>query len=324
MFQSHATPPRARSLRRAADEPVDGAVPPVHEGGLTRRAALGGFVATSALLLAGCSADLAKTASRSSGTATAARARVASVSPAQASVAGQPVTITGTGLQHVKTVSFGDTAVEAKRVSADKIVATAPASTNYQPAVVSVSVLSGGGQVLATKPDALQYVATAGVGAQMQYALAHWQNYNTAQYGDLNPVGGDCANFVSQTLIARGWTMNDEWYNHDAAADWSSAWGYVPSFDEYLSDNAAALGLEKVSFDQADRSKVALGDIAIFYWGDDTSPDHTQVVDRIDVVDGAYKILMASHNDDYEYRDLDTTITTQHPGSTGHFWHLTR
>jgi hypothetical protein len=29
---------------------------------------------------------------------------------------------------------------------------------------------------------------------------------------------------------------------------------------------------------------------------------------------------MAGHNEDTDYRDLDTTITVDHPGATGHFW----
>lgn len=250
---------------------------------------------------------------------------MSALAPAQTSVLGQRVTIHGSGLQNVDKIAFGGTTVDVTSATARKVVVMAPAAANYQPAAVSVSLMNSDGHVLAKAQDALRYSASAGIAAQMAYALAHWSDYNTAQYGNLNPVGGDCANFVSQTLIARGWSMNDDWYNHDAAEDWSPAWGYVPAMDQYLSDNADSLGLEKLDFaSRADRARVALGDIAIFFWGDDTSPDHTQVVDKIEQVDGEYKISMASHNDDYAYRDLDATITTQHPGSTGHFWHLTR
>ncbi|MEO7018517.1 MAG: amidase domain-containing protein, partial [Leifsonia sp.] len=95
--------------------------------------------------------------------------------------------------------------------------------------------------------------AAANTAMQLAYAMAHWNAYNTAEYGDLNPVGGDCANFVSQTLIARGWKMNSQWYNHHAAADWSPAWGYVPAMNSYFRVNAAQLGLTKYSFDQRDK-----------------------------------------------------------------------
>ncbi|NNC12807.1 hypothetical protein HII28_13075 [Planctomonas sp. JC2975] len=328
---SHPSAPFDVPARDAAGVPMSQGRPvPRRLGGsreVNRRAVLGGFVAASALLLAGCTSTVVGAAQRKAVPKASATVQpaVSTIEPAQTSVLGQQVTIRGVGLQNVKQVTFGDATVAVSSASADTVVATAPAAVNYQPGSVAVSLLGPSGSVLASKPNALQYTSAGGAAAQMEYALQHWNSYNTAQYGDLNPDGGDCANFVSQTLIARGWTMNDDWYNHDAAADWSPAWGYVPAMDQYFSDNASSLGLEKLDFaSQADRAKAALGDVAIFFWGDDTSPDHTQVVDKIDVVNGQYKISMASHNDDYDYRDLDTTITTQHPGSTGHFWHLTR
>ncbi|MGA0567989.1 amidase domain-containing protein [Rathayibacter sp. KR2-224] len=291
------------------------------------RAIVIAVLAASVIALTGCTSSGAVKASvqkPASERTPAAAPSVAGVSPAEAPVVGQQVTITGTDLQNVKTVAFGSTIVPVVSATADKVVADAPAAADYQPATVGLKLISKTGKTVATKPNALEYTATGGVAAQLQYALAHWQNYNTAQYGDLNPDGGDCANFVSQTLIARGWTMNDDWYNHGAAADWSAAWGYVPAMDEYFADNAESLGLQKLSFSQADRAQVALGDIAVFDWDGDGSPDHVEVVDRITKVDGQYKIELASHNDDYAFRDLDETITTQHPGAIGHFWHLTR
>ncbi|GAB3614932.1 amidase domain-containing protein [Humibacter ginsengisoli] len=290
------------------------------------RAAVLAVAAASALVLAGCTAHTARTAdaTRAAEHTAASSPSVMAVSPAQASVVGQKVTITGTDLQNVKAVAFGSASVRVLSASADKVVAQAPAAANYQPATVGLKLIGKTGKTIATKPGALEYTAAGGVAAQLEYALAHWQNYNTAEYGDLNPDGGDCANFVSQTLIARGWTMNDDWYNHEAGDDWSPAWGYVPAMDDYFAENAASLGLEQLSFSQADRAKVALGDIAVFDWDGDGSPDHVEVVDRITKVNGQYKIELASHNDDYAYRDLDETITTQHPGATGHFWHLTR
>jgi len=277
-------------------------------------------------LLAGCSAatGAADVAGTPGAHVTSQPTSVSALAPAKADVTQQPsVTITGSGLSKVASVQFGDQeAVKIHSRSTGKLVVQAPTASNYQPATVDITLLDKKGDVIATKPDAYSYTASSGVAAQLQYALAHWNNYNTAQYGDLNPVGGDCANFVSQTLIARGWQMNDDWYNHDAAGDWSPAWGYVPAMDEYFADNASDLGLQKLSFDQ--RDQVALGDVAIFDWDGDGSPDHVQVVTDIKKVDGQTKIEMASHNDDYDYRDLDTTITEQHPGATGHFWHLTR
>lgn len=276
---------------------------------------------SAALMMAGCSAS-----APSSGSASAPQAKPAlvSVSPASASVSQKrTVTITGRDLSAVRTVEFGSAAGTIRSVQGAKTIkVTAPSATDFQSGPVKITLKSASGKVIAAKNDVYSYTATTGVDKQLQYAMTYWQNYNTAQYGDLNSVGGDCANFVSQTLVARGWPMTDEWYNHDAAADWSPAWGYVPAMDEYFAANAQTLGLQEVGFDQ--RDKVALGDVAIFDWDNDGSPDHVQIVTAIKKVNGVIKIEMASHNDDGPYRDLDQLITQQHPGATGHFWHLTR
>jgi hypothetical protein len=284
--------------------------------------------AVAALTLVGCAA----TTPTSAALPETAKPAVVSVSPSIASVSQQrTVTITGRDLSQVKTVEFGSIPAKVRAVdsragdsggSAATIKVTAPPAADFQSGPVTITLKNAKGKVIAAKDDVYSYAAKTGVDKQLQYAMTYWQNYNTAQYGDLNSVGGDCANFVSQTLVARGWPMTDEWYNHDAAADWSPAWGYVPAMDEYFAQNAAQLGLQELSFDQ--RDKVALGDVAIFDWDNDGSPDHTQIVTAIKKVNGVIKIEMASHNDDGPYRDLDELITQQHPGATGHFWHLTR
>ncbi|NNC12809.1 amidase domain-containing protein [Planctomonas sp. JC2975] len=162
------------------------------------------------------------------------------------------------------------------------------------------------------------------IAKQYDYAMAHWNDYNTKVYGDLNPVGGDCANFVSQTLIARGWKMNDQWYNHDAAADWSPAWGYVPAMDNYFAANAKTLGLTEYPLDK--RSKIAVGDIVVFSWEGTDSYDHVEIVSKVidTTVDGKkhIEIKMAGHNKDTKYRDLDYVVDTEYKQASGHFWHV--
>lgn len=164
--------------------------------------------------------------------------------------------------------------------------------------------------------------AAANTHKQLAYAMAHWNDYNAAEYGDLNPVGGDCANFVSQTLIARGWQMNSEWYNRNAASEWSPAWGYVPAMDTYLSANSSALGITRYPLDQ--RDTIAIGDIVMFDWDDDGSLDHVQIVSAVEKAGQEVRIKMVGHNEDTDYRDLEHTITVDHPGAVGHFWRLSR
>ena len=161
--------------------------------------------------------------------------------------------------------------------------------------------------------------STPAIQAQLDYALAHWNNYNTEQFGDLNPVGGDCQNFVSQSLLARGWTMDAEWYSEDGGDDWGAPWGYVPAFDEYLRAHPE-LGATEASLDE--RSTIKIGDLVMFDWEGDGALDHVQIVSSITTLEGVITIGMAGHNTDSDYRDLDTTITVDHPGATAYFWRI--
>lgn len=168
---------------------------------------------------------------------------------------------------------------------------------------------------------------SAGVQRQLAYAAKYWKTYNTAQYGNLNSVGGDCANFVSQSLQARGWTQNSTWYNRTATGgSWGAAWGYVPAMENYFAANASRLGLVRLT--SSERAKFAVGDVVAFSWSgsDDVAMnlDHVQFITKIVEQGGKTKVLMASHNDDYLYRDLDHEITVEHPGAQFHVWHLTR
>jgi hypothetical protein len=167
--------------------------------------------------------------------------------------------------------------------------------------------------------------AQAGVTAQLAYATAHWDEKNNATYGNLDSVGGDCANFVSQTLIARGWKMDGTWYNH-GPSNWSAAWGYVPSMDNYMHSISGKIGLQYLNASQ--RSKYAVGDIVIFSWegasNADSSQDHVEMISETTNQGGQVTVKLASHNNYGLYRDLDSQITTEHPGATFHVWHLTQ
>jgi hypothetical protein len=164
----------------------------------------------------------------------------------------------------------------------------------------------------------LAYAALTDVDRQLEYAMAHWKDYNLAEYGTMNPIGGDCANYVSQTLIARGWEQRSDWYNRDSGAAHSATWTYCPTMDPWLTANAAEFGLTRRSLDE--RDKVKVGDIVFYDWNHNDSPDHTTIVSEVFTEpDGTIRIKSASHNQDGPYRDLDEMITVQHPGGTAWF-----
>ncbi|GIT81341.1 hypothetical protein LLS1_30100 [Leifsonia sp. LS1] len=290
-----------------------------------RRVSLVAVAAAAALLFTGCAGEPSVATKALAGAAEKSTPRTASVSavePAAGSVSGGTVTLTGSNLQNVASVQIGGQPAAVTATTADAVTVAVPAAQSFAAGAVPIAVTDKSGKPVATDGTTYDYQVQTPVDKQLAYAMTYWKNYNSAEWGDLNSVGGDCANFVSQTLIARGWTMNADWYNKDAAADWSPAWGYVPSMDQYFSENAAALGLTEYSFDQRDKIKV--GDIVMFDWNDNDSLDHVQIVSAVEHVNGQIKIKMVGHNEDTDYRDLDTTITVDHPGAIGHFWSLSK
>jgi len=246
---------------------------------------------------------------------------VSAVSPASGPIAaGATVTITGERLDDVTRVTFaGVGATSVTVVSDTEVTAVAPVAADYAVGAEEVDVFAGD-TVVAAEDARLAYTreVTTPVDAQLAYAFAHWapEDYNLETYGEFNSVGGDCMNFVSQTLAARGIPQTAGWY-HNSTSDYSSAWIYTPSFDNYLAANPS-LGFTRLSIEERDQAEV--GDLVLFSWSGVGSPDHIQVISDIRVVDGVTKILMVGHNLDSNWRDLDTTITVDHPGAKAWFW----
>ncbi|WP_227497033.1 amidase domain-containing protein [Planctomonas psychrotolerans] len=249
---------------------------------------------------------------------TAAALAATAISPAELPVSGGArVTIEGTGLADATVVTFnGVPGTELAVESDERVTVVSPRSPNFQPAAADIQVVTDGASAPVAAPAS--YTVQTPVDRQMRYALAHWNNYNLAAYGDMNPIGGDCVNFVSQTLIERGWEMTEEWHNRSGGAEWTSAWIHVPTFDRWLRANADTLGITPLSIEQRDQVKV--GDIVVFDWNLNDSLDHTQIVSAVEVVDGKQRILMVGHNLDHDFRDFDNTITVEHPNAYAAFW----
>jgi len=258
---------------------------------------------------------------------------------------GTQVTVTGEQLDQVAAVSVGDTA--ASIVSADDgqvtfavpaVADTATGSTAEvhfadaagQPidvemptAVVAagtsvVQPLEGAltGQPVAAAPTTprtltLTYTSDPGIDAQVAYVLAYWSSYNTAQYPVID--GYDCANFASQSLVARGWTMDGGWYL-DGSGAMSPSWASSTALRDYLrtrTDRATEL-------DDSQRSQVKVGDIAQFDWDDSGDRDHTAVVTRVEHTDAGTKVWVGGHTKDADYWDVDTALANG-GGSVSYF-----
>lgn len=150
------------------------------------------------------------------------------------------------------------------------------------------------------------------VSAQLSYLLAHAdpENYNSEVWGDYNSAGGDCVNFTSQGLLARGWVMDDTWYS---GGPWeaSQTWRATSFMESYL----LAQGFRSSTIDDLDRVRV--GDVGIFDWGDTgEGVDHTMTVSRVEYTPDGPVISFASHNNDGQYRPMPATLTEPGSGST--------
>ncbi|PZU45710.1 MAG: hypothetical protein DI566_09660 [Microbacterium sp.] len=156
------------------------------------------------------------------------------------------------------------------------------------------------------------------VAAQMAYLHQYVFQYNSAEWGDYNAYGGDCTNFVSQGLIARGWKTDRSWYSKGAMWTASKPWIATAAMGSYF---------DKLGFSystEADLDRVRVGDVGIFSWGETQAGwDHTMTVSKVEYVPGGPPIVsFISHNYDGEYRELTNALYVEHQNSTTRIYHI--
>lgn len=241
---------------------------------------------------------------------------------------GTVVTVTGADLGAVASARFGANAAEVVSVTMDTVTISTPASTGLSLGTVPVRLFDVDGKPVqvetagsaatadaAPAPLTFRYIADPKVTAQTAYVLAHWQNYNTAEYGRL--PGTDCVNFTSQSLVARGWKMDAEWSFNARTSQYSSAWASSTAFAAYLAahpERATALRDDQ-------REQVKVGDVVQFDWNSSGDRDHTGVVTRVDKSNGETKIYYASHTMDNDFKSVDESLANA--GGTASYWSIT-
>jgi len=123
--------------------------------------------------------------------------------------------------------------------------------------------------------------------SQLEYAKSHYKNPNKDTFGDLGGV--DCVNFVSQTLLARGWNLNMDWTYKDG---YSRAWISSTGFRDYL-----RMHPELATENTWDKSeKLEVGDVVQFDWDNSGDRDHTAIVSGFTTINGSKEVLLASHS----------------------------
>lgn len=156
------------------------------------------------------------------------------------------------------------------------------------------------------------------VTAQMQYVHEHWDATESDEFGFLDE--NDCMNFASQSLLARGWLEDDEWwYAVGDAYSGSPAWRSSTAFMEYLEARPELATM--LTDDQ--RDQVEVGDIVQFDWDDSGDRDHTGIVTAVVTNDdGSIEISYAGHTDPTWDRTVDYAITELHPGGIATYWSI--
>jgi hypothetical protein len=157
------------------------------------------------------------------------------------------------------------------------------------------------------------------VAAQMEYVRAHWQDTSSDQFGYLEE--NDCVNFTSQSLLARGWETDDEWWYDESGDPYASsdAWRSSTYFMWYLEEHPE----RATALTDAQRDQVKIGDIVQFDWDDSGDRDHTGIVTSVTTeLDGSITILYAGHTDATWDRSVDWAITEYHPGGIAYYWSI--
>ncbi|GAA1058640.1 amidase domain-containing protein [Agromyces bracchium] len=201
---------------------------------------------------------------------------------------------------------------DGSTVDVEVPVASAPASiTTSVQGIVEASAPLEAAEV-DSEPLSITYTDDPGIEAQVSYVLAHWSNYNTAEYAVLSGV--DCANFASQSLIARGWKMNAAWNYDRGTGQMTSAWSSSTALRDYLRTRTDVA----TELTDAERRQVKVGDIAQFDWDGSGDRDHTAVVTRVEHTDEGSKVWVGGHTKDADFWDVDVALATG-GGSVSYF-----
>lgn len=178
-----------------------------------------------------------------------------------------------------------------------------PNAIDYQPKVAAITLTAKSDRTARPTGLTFQYKVANAVDRQMAYAFRNWNAYSNKTFGYLS--GNDCANFTSQTLLARGWTRSAQWFNYGTGR-WSGTWVSSTALSSWLKKRTDLA--THLSYSQ--RDAVTVGDIVQFRWPGHskqyTSWEHTGVVSKVVVLpNGRHDIYYVAH-----------TVNRQYGGST--------
>ncbi|MEJ3405352.1 amidase domain-containing protein [Rathayibacter sp. YIM 133350] len=244
---------------------------------------------------------------------------------------GTTITLSGANLEKVASASVGGQAAALASVTPDAVTLTVPSAVHYAEGTAGIDLLDAGGApvpvdltpattVAADSPVAVSaapaltftYVPDAGIQAQSAYIQAYWSNYNP-DYLQLS--GADCANFASQGLLARGWSMDADWWYAGGAT--SSSWVSSTALYGYLSAHP-----ERATLLGETRDDLKVGDIAQFDWDGSGDWDHTATVTRVEHTDSGTRVWVGGHTKDMDFWNVDEALATGGSDARIAFWSI--
>jgi hypothetical protein len=210
------------------------------------------------------------------------------------------VTMTGSRFTNLAGVQFAGVPVANLVVQSDtRARFVLQNSLDYQPKIAAVTLTARSD--LTPRPTGLtyQYKVTNRLDRQMAYAFKNWNAYSNKTFGYLS--GSDCANFASQTLLARGWKRSSQWFNY-GSGDWSGTWVSSTALSSWLKKRPDLA--KHLTYSQRDEAKV--GDIVQFRWPGHskkyTSWDHTGIVSKVVVLpNGRHDVYYVAHTLNRQY-----------------------
>ena len=153
------------------------------------------------------------------------------------------------------------------------------------------------------------------VQSQLEYIAGHFRDKSRSTWGYIPSF--NCANFASQSLIARGYKQTSKWHNR-MGATWSVSrtWTSSTALSKYVKSFS---GSKQISYEN--RNQVQVGDLVFFDWDKSGDRDHSGVVTAILTTVSGPKIYYASHTAHGLYQSVVVATTLLHRGGKSYFVH---
>ena len=186
--------------------------------------------------------------------------------------------------------------------------APAPATTTVRPSAVIDAPKSAITYPAPAAPKNLGSGTTYNYAAMVAYAEKYWKNYNTA-YRRYNGNGGDCTNFLSQSLYAGGWkkvTNSTEDYG-----TWNS--GTSSDTDTWIGVNEWSWFTQtaKRTTPLANAYQMDLGDVLQMDFDKDGSKDHSMMT----TYRSSSGVPYLTYHDTDTYRRSLSSLIASYPNS---------